>query len=454
MRYLVTIGVAGSFCLMALGGFWRLHGLSQRELGVLTSQVDAMSSGWESKKVPAGNRVVNFVISDAESGPDPFVLPEEPGPLAQAMAWFKRSFVGGSPAAAEPAALAKSLADAPGAIAWTHEGFSVASEEAMTREIAKAIVKAHDAGAEINIVAQGVSASPALKALKSLEGAVRGGQKVGANKVVLVGMNPARLKRIAPVFFMDFKKPGNVLELANIWVPREDFVNKTPVVQLFSRSQNGTEFPAQDLWPMLAGQESAIMNLILIVRELIAKVSAMEAVVAPLAQAAAARAEEAQKRAVTMKSHDGHYFQREAATPAPSPPAAAPAAPPQDSLSMIKGGQEYSEAAAEAAKAAQAAKPAANRPGKQEASGDGIARWKEGEKKCASCCADVGGSWRNASYAGGKYGTVEERQDFWGCCRGADWPSNYGSIPSCAAGGSAYPSDGGCSMDRFRCARQ
>ena len=65
-----------------------------------------------------------------------------------------------------PTPLAKAFADKSDAVVWTHEGFSI-NDERMTREIAKAVIKAHDAGAELNVVAQGRSAAPVLKALKA-----------------------------------------------------------------------------------------------------------------------------------------------------------------------------------------------------------------------------------------------------------------------------------------------
>ncbi|MBI5209898.1 MAG: hypothetical protein HY927_08000 [Elusimicrobia bacterium] len=470
MRYLVSGGVAAAFFFGALAGFWRSQQLARRELGVLTGQVDSKVADWESKKVPAGGRVFNFVISDAGSGPDPFVLPEEPGFLAKAMAWLKSGIVGGKPAAAEPTAFAKSFAGLPDTVVWTHEGFSTASEEAMTREIAKAVVKAHDAGAQVNIVTQGVSASPALKALKSLEGAVRGGRKVQANKVVLVGMNPAGLKRIAPVFFMDFTKPGNVLELADIHT--QSTMPPATVVQLFGKNHSGTEYGAEDLWPELASQGSAPADLIKIVKDLTSKVESLEQVIGQLAQAASGRAEEAKKRAVTMKNLDGYYVRKEGSGPALARPQR------RDSMSMIKGGEEYSQSAVEAAaavkaaeearaakaaadaaareskaadenaRAAMAAVGAALQPAKRkEPSADDIVRWKQEERVCERCCADVGLSWRKAAYTGGvpfsprgpggSIGNVDELQDYWGCCRksgpGPADLSRWGALPSCRA---------------------
>ena len=81
----------------------------------------------------------------------------------------------------------------------------------------------------------------------------------------------------------------------------------------------------------------------------------------------------------------------------------------------------------------------------------------ESEKVCASCCSSAGGAWRYASYVGQKGGTMEERQPYWGCCSGADWPSNWASVPSCSSlgnfgCGTAYSCGGICGG--FRCARE
>lgn len=291
----ISIGLAGLLSFIALLGFWRVHGLSQRDLDVLTPEVDKLARGWEAKRVPSRFRVINFIISDADSGPDPFVEPEEPGLWNRAMAWFGRSIVGGNPAAEEPTAFAKSFADDPTAVVWTHEGFSTVSEEAMTREIAKAIIRAHDAGAEVNIVAQGGSAAPVLLAMKSLEGTERGGVKVGANKIVLVGMTWARLKRIPSLKAYDFSNLGNVIELANIWIPQDLFVESV-TMQLRSRTRNGTEISLAGLWLELAREGRTIPDVIRIVRQFIGKVESIEGIMV--------QKEQAQKQETAKKAAD------------------------------------------------------------------------------------------------------------------------------------------------------
>jgi hypothetical protein len=80
----------------------------------------------------------------------------------------------------------------------------------------------------------------------------------------------------------------------------------------------------------------------------------------------------------------------------------------------------------------------------------------EKEQVCASCCSTAGGSWKYGSYFGQKMGTVEERQPYWGCCEGSDWPSNWASVPSCSSLGNfgcsdAYSCGGICGG--FRCVR-
>jgi len=64
VKYLFSAGVAGFLLIVMLLAFWRAHGLEARELGVLTGGVDALAAGWQSKGVPAAERVVNIIISD------------------------------------------------------------------------------------------------------------------------------------------------------------------------------------------------------------------------------------------------------------------------------------------------------------------------------------------------------------------------------------------------------
>ncbi|MBI5211354.1 MAG: SUMF1/EgtB/PvdO family nonheme iron enzyme [Elusimicrobia bacterium] len=343
MKYVFRLGWLACLCLLALAGYRRVQALAKRELGVMTGRVDSMAAEWKAKGVPVEGRVVDFVLADAGAGPMAFVVPQAPGTAEAALAWAKRSLLGGPPAVEAPHPFAEAFADDPAAAVWVHDGFAAVSAEAMAAEVAKAVVKARDAGAAVNIVAQGASAVPVLKAVRGLEGAVRGGRPVGVGKLVVVGMSPASLQEMDPVFFREFAKPGNVAESAFLWLPRDPLA--MPVVRLFSRGFNGAPLAGQELWPPLASQGSAIQSrdLTLIVKGLVAKAGSLESVIGPLAQAASARAEEAARRLTAPLSPDD----------APAAAVPQPAAPPgKDSLSMIKGGEQLEGAETKEATAA------------------------------------------------------------------------------------------------------
>ncbi|MCX5797770.1 MAG: hypothetical protein NTY77_19950 [Elusimicrobia bacterium] len=112
-----------------------------------------------------------------------------------------------------------------------------------------------------------------------------------------------------------------------------------------------------------------------------------------------------------------------------------------------------------APQAAPAAQPAERPAGLQLSSHGPTAEERavyEKEMKCAACCQSAGGAWRNATYAGDKLGTVAERQPYWGCCGGADWPGNWASDPACGAFGNfgcGEPYSCGGICGGFRCVR-
>lgn len=351
------------------------------ELGALGVQVDGLVALWESKGVPEKDRVLDIVISDADSGPAVFAF--NPGVLSaldQPAAWFNRTFLRTSLSAQEDTPFAKAFADDPAAVTWTHEGFATVSEDEMIEEIMKAVMKAHETGAGVNVVAQGVSAGPVLKALRRLEGT-----KVGANKVVLVGWNRQRLKLIPSIADYDFSQPGNVTELVSIWRSKETF-DQTTEVQLLGGDRDGAEYDADKLWPRFS-QDSPAADLAWLVKTLVRPESAMARIIAQqeqaLRQAEAKKAAEAAARA----AQDA----RSAADEAGRSEALAKMAA-QEAAVKRAAAAKAAEQAAQKDAAARAVEPPALREvatpqtAASAASGDT-------EKLCARCCADVQGSW-------------------------------------------------------------
>lgn len=335
MKYLLSVGIVAYLFIFSLGVFWRVHGLEARELGVLTGGVDTLAAGWQANGVPAVGQALNIILSDAESETDPLVAPAELGSLDRAFVWFNRSIIGGNPRTRWPTTFVKIFSEGPNTVAWTHAGFTTVSEEAMTREVMKAVVKAGSLGAEVNIVAQGVSAGPVLAGLMRLEGAKRGGVKVGVNKVLIVGVDPPRLKWIPAISSYDFTQPGNVMELAHIWSAGGG--SGSVRVRVYGARLKGTEYEASDLWPVLNASDSTLGRFLAIIRELAMNAEGFEKSIGRLADAAEQREKSAwsvaqaaaAEKTVTVKSHDGRYSRK---TVAYSKPASAP----QSSLSFIK----------------------------------------------------------------------------------------------------------------------
>ncbi|MBI2790067.1 MAG: hypothetical protein HYX59_15455 [Elusimicrobia bacterium] len=249
-RILFTLAVGGLVASISGLSLWRAKTLVERELGVLTPQVDAMASEWEARKVPLGSRVVTFLLSDARGAFDPFLLKrEEPSGAGD---WIGANLIGGEPASRTETALVRAFADSTALVAWTHDGFAKVSREAMTRELANAVIKAHDAGAEINIVALGSDAGPVLEAMKRLRGQERGGQKVGASKIVILGGGTAR------------ERPENVLELAQVWTTRE--VGSGILIRVLGGKRDGETLNLEELWPGLGDGADNVAKSLRLVR--------------------------------------------------------------------------------------------------------------------------------------------------------------------------------------------
>ena len=321
MKYLLSIGSAGLLCCLALFIFWQAHvqGISTGS-GALSAQLDELAAAWTAKNTPVNDRMVVLVISDAESADDPLALAKEPSVLDRMKGWFRRTVLGKT-RAAEDSRFARAFAGDAATILWTQASFPTAEEEDMVRGIKAAIVKAHDAGAELDIVTQGLSAGPVLKAVKSLEGTTRGGEKVGVNKLVTVGMNWPTLNRIDP--FFKFGRPENLLEWAAIWTTNS--LPKKSEIAIFSAGANDALYAAEELYPAWSAKTEDVARVI---KSLINSPAAMRRQLALRAPA---------PKTATWKNHQGFYSQQPVSA-AGAPAAPASPTPAQDSLAMITGG--------------------------------------------------------------------------------------------------------------------
>ncbi|MDD5628018.1 MAG: hypothetical protein PHU21_03065 [Elusimicrobia bacterium] len=395
-RKAVAVGLAAALVIASLLVFWRARAVEGSELGALAPRMEARAADWDAQKVPAASRVFDLVLSDA--GSEPLLVAEEPGLWGRALAWLSRTL---RPRPAPPSAFAQGFADEPDTLVWTHEGFAAASAGRITRELTKAVVVAHDAGAEVNIVAQGCSAGPVLKALKGLEKVQRKGAQVGVNKVILVGWSEPRLKSVPGLEDYDPKGLGNVLELAFVWVPKQEYVRQA-MMQVYSRGREGPKVNLEELYPELAGRSAALADLLPLLRQLVAKVESLERILA--------RQEQSLKEAEAKQSAEQAALAAEAARRAAQEAAARDA--------------EAKRLAQETARKEKAAEPAARRPAQRPAAAS------QGQKQCAQCCADLGGAWvwgdEDLPDSGGF-------QVKYGCCQGADWPIDWESRAPCRA---------------------
>jgi hypothetical protein len=310
-KYLLALGSAGMcFCVVLLG-FWRIRTLDYSEGPLeLSIKVDALVSAWAAQNIPMRQRAAVLVISDADDS-DVLAVAEEPWWLDRLSVWLRRGYGPRPRAVNVDSKFVKAYSGDANTIAWTHEGRTTASQRQMVREIMRAIVKAHDAGAEIDVVTQGASVESVLIALKNLEGQARGGAQVGVNKLVSVGASQAALR--------GFERPANLFEWATLWRDR----SRNTTIQFFGAGQNATTYQAEELYPSWTG--SAI-DAAAAAKELAAPGLIMERTLSRRAQAVQARA------ALIAKSRD--EFPK-----ANSPLLAPSGVPVQDSLSMIKAGQ-------------------------------------------------------------------------------------------------------------------
>jgi hypothetical protein len=315
MRYLLAVGLAALVCCLSLAAFWRAH---VRNLpigpGALTERLEELASAWTAKNVPFDARAVTFVIGDAEALDDPLALVDAPSLIERTTGWLRRA-IGGRFASAPDSRLAHGFDGDAAAIVWSHAAFPTAEDEDDLRELMAAIVKAHDAGAELNIVTQGRSASLVLKAIASLDGTVRGGQKVGVNKLVTIGINHRALAAFGPAFKIG--RPGNLLEWTSIW--NTESMPRATEIEVLGAEPDVARYTGEMLdstWG--AGLQDAVP----LIRSLIASPATM-------------------RRQLEGRVAASHAPTISATTSAAFQPASAPSADSahaQDSLAMISGG--------------------------------------------------------------------------------------------------------------------
>lgn len=434
MKYLVL----GILCALAVFGFWRA-GVSRgaAQAGVLAPQVDARVEEWASRNVHPSRRTVDIVISDAETAALEDMLPENteglsawdsqaltlgnrPSLLKKLTTWFRRKFLRRSMIAAEPTMFVKAFADDPDAVVWTHSGFASASEAEMEREIGRAAAKARAAGARVNIVTQGISAVPALRAVEALKASEKGAA-APVHKFVAVDMNVPTLQRYAPQDFAKFSGPKNAGEWAGVWTSASS--PEAATLELFSPAYDGTRFSCNEVLAVLGIQgEASAADVIWLVKSLIRQNFPMEQVGAYLDRVSKGKERELAAD-LAAKKHREEFERKKAAGKSTKP---------EDSLSAINAAWLAKEGAELPQRAdGPEEEPAAQDPNRPRRTG-----WENYDEKCGKCCADAGGSWDPG----------EKKH----CCVGADYDEQ---VPSCTV---TWVDKGGRSHDcsyRLACGR-
>ena len=417
--------------------------------GVLVEQVDRLTAGWAANNTPETDRVVDLIISDAQeeaaqerpaetsgaySSEDLEVLASgvKPSATAKLGTWFRRTFFRRTMKAPEDTAFVEALANKPGAVVWTHKGEETASEDEMTREFMRAILKADDAGAVVNIVTQGRAAAAAFRAIKLLQKAKRpDGHMPTVAKVVAVNMNRPTLKRINSGLFSNFSKPENLREIVYIWNPPAE--PKRTMIEAHTPKYNGVRWDGGELLPMMGGRGGGAQDVLRFIEVLEKKIYTMEAVVGHLAEKveakkevvrAAARAEaQARVKAEAKKTYTAEVVKRDLMGRV-----VGKAAPkPVDSLSAIGGGwlkKEAEKAEKEKKQTQKENKPAQTRTKRADNKSGNRANctgnppycnWWDARAYCGGSLPSVAQlkAWYNSECAGGRKGSIYCNRYVW-----------------------------------------
>ena len=189
---------------------------------MLTAKLEKVVSDWAANRVPVNERVINLIIGDA-------------------------------------GAEVLSLVPQDKAVTWTLDGYSKAQEKEVIEVLARSIVKAHDFGAVLNIVAQGEVGAAVLKSVKSLEGQMRGGAQVGVHGLAILGMDARRLKAYDPGYFEKVVRPLNVGEWANIYTttPSGGMRLEDSGIEMYSAKYDRVRVPGRFLADLLAPESRA-----------------------------------------------------------------------------------------------------------------------------------------------------------------------------------------------------
>ncbi|MBI5202736.1 MAG: hypothetical protein HY925_14180, partial [Elusimicrobia bacterium] len=284
------------------------------------AQADAVIARWSAQNVPMNKRALTVVVYDRSASGTPVDPPDESAVLA------KRSpldrLLGNPPPDPATADFIDTLRKESGVVLVRYD--PRAAGDAASQGVKEAIVKAHDAGAEINVVTAGASVAPAVKAISELEGTTRQGVAVGVNKLVALGIERPRLKLIHSYFNSD-PRPRNVLEWANFYREPGAVPPKT-YLDVSTRGGAPVQFSGGLAASVSADPARGVAQLLADVRPIVAAAKAARPPDEPAGERPF-RNLEGQTSFKTFKSESAAMPKR-------------PAAPTSDSMSMIKAPEE------------------------------------------------------------------------------------------------------------------
>lgn len=226
----------------------------------------------------------------------------------------------------------------------------------MEKAISEALAAGRKQKLKMNVLAQGLTAAPALKAIQKLAPAAHGEPLVW--RFVALGMNQPAFQAADPVYFRNIEPTKNIGEWINVWRDPNGRVTKFPV-EVLAPGREGIIYQGEYAIPGALGLAGGAGNIRVdeFMKFLDALITALEGaneILGKWAQEAADREAGAlAKKPQTTKSHDGYYHTPGSAKSAPSDaavgpaeeeiPAVAPApgaagGPAVDSLSLISGG--------------------------------------------------------------------------------------------------------------------
>lgn len=292
---------------------------------------DAISR-WTFEKVPVNKRIVTLLVFDRAQEAEPL----DGASIEPASRSWLASLFGRSPTAPpQAAALLQRFERDPSVVPMSFDAAFAASESRLVQALSDAIVKVHDAGAETDVVTVGRAVCPALKAVAALDGKVRQGVPVGVNKMISLGVDRTRLRRLDP-FFANGVRGANIVEWATLY---QDAAS-VPPVRAFDVSARGgapIAYPADRFFALSADDLArALLGLIFEAQSIEAFAQAAEKD-AQARAAAVERAEQPPQGRTFRAVKDGTVTAR-----------AAPQASPQGSMGMIVHESGVSVAAPEA----------------------------------------------------------------------------------------------------------